>query len=153
MKRPAIVVAALVLLACFLISACAQENPLAKAVTALFQDQQQVKHVSYAAWRMAKDDGPEVAMRKSFAYLQKVNATGDEIPAAAAPDAFAAWWYNIAAQYWCEIAARNPGGESYVKAAQGIRKARWDLERGLGWDVDRAKQAHQDAYRLMDGYK
>jgi len=95
MKRPVILAAVLVLWGCFFIGACAQENPLGKAVTALFHDRQQLKHVSYAAWKAAKDDGPEVVMRKSFTYLQKVNSTGDEIPAAAAPDAFAAWWYNI----------------------------------------------------------
>jgi hypothetical protein len=145
--------AVLVFWGCFFIGACAQENPLGQAVTALFHDRQQVQQVSYAAWKAARDDGPQAAMRKSSKYLQKVNAAGDEIPAAAAPDAFAAWWYNVAAQYWCEIAARNPGGESFDKAAQRIRGARWDLERAWGWDVDLAKQAHQDAYRLMDGYK
>ncbi len=153
MKRPAIPVAALVLLACFSVGAYAQENPLGKAVAQLFSDRQQVKHASYAAWRTARDEGPRVAMEKSFAHLQNATASAEVIPAQAAPDAFAAWWYNIAAQYWCEIAAKNPAGRGFVKAIEGIKVARRDLETALGWDAGISQKAHQEAYRIMQSYK
>jgi hypothetical protein len=122
-------------------------------VTQLFNDRQQVKHASYAAWRTARDEGPRVAMEKSFKHLEKATGSAEEIPAQAAPDAFAAWWYNIAAQYWCEIASRKPGGESFVKASEGIQMARRDLERALGWDQEMSKRALQDAVKIMQGYK
>ncbi len=153
MKRPATFVAALMLLASCSVGACAQESPLGKAVAQLFKDRQQVKHAAYAAWRTAKDDGPQVAMKKSFAHLKKATDAPDEIPAQAAPDAFAAWWYNVAAQYWCEIAAQQPGGESFVKASEGIQMARRDLERALGWDQEMSKRALQDAIKTMQGFK
>jgi hypothetical protein len=153
MKRLAISVVALALLASLGVGACAQENPLGKAVAQLFNDRQQVKHVSYAAWRTARDDGPQVAMKKSFAHLQKATGSAEEIPAQAAPDAFAAWWYNVAAQYWCEIAAGNPGGESFVKASEGIQKARGDLERALGWDQEMSLRVLQEAVKIMQEYK
>jgi len=153
MKKPAIPIAALLLLACCSIGACAQENPLGQAVAQLFNDRQQVKHASYAAWRTARDEGPQVAMKKSFAHLQKATGSAEVIPAQAAPDAFAAWWYNIAAQYWCEIAASKPGGESFVKASEGIQMARRDLERALGWDQGMSKRALQEAVKIMQDYK
>jgi hypothetical protein len=153
MKRPATLAMTLLMLACCSIGACAQDNPLGKAVTSLFNDRQQVKHASYAAWRTARDEGPQVAMRKSFAHLQKATGPAEAIPAQAAPDAFAAWWYNIAAQYWCEIAAQEPGGEGFVKAVEGIHKARRDLERALDWDADMSRRAREDAYRIMQEYK
>jgi len=153
MRRLAISVVALALLAGLGVGACAQENPLGKAVAQLFNDRQQVKHASYAAWRTAKDEGPRVAMEKSFAHLQKATAFAEEIPAQAAPDAFAAWWYNFAAQYWSEIAAKRPGGEGFAKASEGIQMARRDLERGLGWGREMADRANQDAYRIMQEYR
>ncbi|MEW6660659.1 MAG: hypothetical protein AB1424_18615 [Thermodesulfobacteriota bacterium] len=153
MKRLAIPVVALVLLLGLSIGAAAQESALGKAVAALFGDRQQVKHASYAAWRLARDEGPRVAMEKSFAHLKKATASAEVIPAQAAPDAFAAWWYNIAAQYWSEIAAKHPGGEAFVKAVEGIAMARQDLEKALGWDAEISQPAFREAYRIMQGYK
>ena len=153
MKKPAIPIMALLLLACCGVGACAQENPLGQAVAQLFNDRQQVKHAVYAAWRTAKDDGPQVAMKKSFAHLKKATDTADAIPAQAAPDTFAAWWYNVAAQYWCEIAAQKPGGESFVKASEGIQMDRGDLERALGWDQEMSKRVLQEAVKTMQSFK
>jgi Ni/Co efflux regulator RcnB len=153
MKRLVISIVALALLAGFGMGAQAQDNPLGQAVAQLFNDRQQVRHAAYAAWRTARDKGPRVSMEISVALLQKATASTDLIPAQAAPDAFAAWWYNIAAQYWCEIAARKPGGEGFIKAIEGIKIAREDLERALGWDAGISQQAFRDAYRIMHDFK
>ncbi len=152
-QRLALPVAALVLLLGLSVGAQAQESPLGKAVASLFADRQQVQHVAHAAWRTAKDDGPQAAMVKSLAHLQKATASAEIIPAQAAPDAFAAWWYNVAAQYWCEKAARHRGREGFAKAIEGITLARQDLERALGWDAKIADPAFREAYRLMQGFK
>jgi hypothetical protein len=153
MKRLVISVVALALLAGLGMGAYAQDNPLGQAVAQLFNDRQQVRHAAYAAWRTGRDEGPQAAMEKSFAHLQKATASTDLIPAQAAPDAFAAWWYNIGAQYWCEIAARHRGGAGFVKAVEGIKIARQDLERALGWDAGISQQAFRDAYRIMHDFK
>ena len=144
---------ALVLLTGLNIGACAQDNPLGKAVAALFNDQPQVKQVSSAAWKAARDEGPRAAMKKSSEHLQKALASVDVTPEKAAPDAFAAWWYNIAAQYWSENAAKKPDGEVFVAAIEGIIKARQDLEKALGWDVEMVNRVQREAYQIMESYK
>jgi hypothetical protein len=91
-------------------------------------------------------------MRKSSEHLQKALASVDVTPEKAAPEAFAAWWYTIAAQYWSENAAQKPGGEVFVTPLEGIQKARRDLERALGWDEEMLNRTHREAYQIMEGY-
>jgi hypothetical protein len=153
MRKLAISLVALMVLAGLSIGSYAQENPLGKAVAPLFSDRQKVKQASYTAWMTARDEGPRASMEKSFAHLQKATASADIIPAQAAPDVFAAWWYNVAAQYWSEIAAKKPGGEGFAKAIEGIKMARQDLEKALGWDAGMANRALREAYRIIQGYK
>ena len=153
MRRLAISLVALLVLAGLNFGAYAQENSLGKAVAPLFNDPKKVKQASYTAWMTARDEGPRASIEKSFAHLEKATASADIIPAQAAPDVFAAWWYNVAAQYWSEIAAKKPGGEGFAKAIEGIKLARQDLEKALGWDAGMASQALREAYRLMQSYK
>ncbi len=143
---------AAVLLACLNVGACGQDS-LGKAVASLFKDQQQVKEVSYAAWKTAREEGPRASLKKSSEHLQRAIASADAAPEKAAPDAFAAWWYNVAAQYWSENAAKKPEGDLFVTPVEGIIKARRDLERALAWDAEMANRFHQEAYRLMESYK
>ena len=135
------------------ICGCAQENPLEKAVALLFNDPQAVKQASFDAWKIARDEGPRAALKKSSGHLQKATAYPEGKPGQAAPEAFAAWWYNIAAQYWSENAAKQPDGEVFVTAIGGIIKARQDLERALGWDAALANRRQQQAYQIMESYK
>jgi len=137
---------ALVLLGCLNIGACDQGSFLGKAVAQLFNDQQRVKEVSHNAWKTARDEGPRASMKKSSEHLQKAIASAEAAPEKAAPDAFAAWWYNVAAQYWSENAAKKPDGELFVTPVEGIIRARKDLERALGWDAETANRFHQEAY-------
>ena len=153
MRRLIILVAALALLACMGSGAYAQENPLGKEVARFFKDPEKVKEASSAAWKLAKDEGPRASLLKAAEHLKKATASENMIPAQAAADAFAAWWYNIAAQYWSEIAARKPGGEEIAKAIEPIKVARQDLERALGWDAGTAEKAFQEAYRVLQSYK
>jgi hypothetical protein len=153
MRRITLPLIALVLLAGLNICGCAQGDSLGKVVAALFNDQQQVQQVSYAAWKAARDEGPRASMKKSSEHLQKAIASADVSPEKAAPDAFAAWWYNIAAQYWSENAAKKPSGEVFVTPIEGIQKARRDLEKALGWDERMANRTHREAYQIMDSYK
>ncbi|MDD2902950.1 MAG: hypothetical protein PHU44_11020 [Syntrophales bacterium] len=153
MRRPTFLLMALILLAGLIVSACSQENALGNAVAQLFKDQKQVKQVSYAAWKTARDEGPRASLKKSSELLHKASALADETSGKGAADAFAAWWYNIAAQYWTEIEAQKPGGESFNTAVARIIKARRDLEKALGWDEAKANQLQQEAYKIMQGYK
>jgi len=144
---------ALVLLTGIIICGCSQENPLGQAVAQLFNDPQKVKQASYDAWKTARDEGPRASLKKSSGHLQKAAAYADGKPEKAAPDAFAAWWYNIAAQYWSENAAKKPDGEIFVTAVEGIIKARQDLEKALGWDSAMVNRLQQQAYQIMENYK
>jgi hypothetical protein len=144
---------ALILLAGLYIGACSQENALGQATAQLFHDPQQVKEVSYTAWKTARDEGPWASLRKSSAYLQKAGAVAEKTPEKGAPDAFAAWWYNFAAQYWSEIEAKKPGGERFDTAIERIIRARRDLERALGWDTEEGNRLQQEAYNIMQAYK
>ena len=153
MRRPTFLLMALILLAGLFIGACSQENPLGQATAQLFNDPQQVKEISYTAWKTAKDEGPWASLRKSAKYLQKASAFGEEDSGKGAPAAFAAWWYNLAAQYWSGVEAQKKGGESFHTAIQRIIRARRDLERALGWDEAKGKQLEQEAYKIMKGYK
>ena len=144
---------ALVLLTGLNICACSQESPLGKATASLFNDEPQVKQTSYTAWKTARDEGPRASMKKSSDHLQKAIASADVTPEKAAPDAFAAWWYNLAAQYWIENAAQKPGGEVFVTPIEGIIKARQDLQKALGWDGEMADRLEREAYRIMESYK
>jgi hypothetical protein len=152
MQRLALSLMALILLT-INICGCAQDNPLGKATAQLFNDQPQVKQVSFTAWKTARDEGPRAALKKSSAHLQKAIAASDKTPEKAAPEAFAAWWYNIAAQYWSENAAKKPEGQVFITPIEGIIKARRDLERALGWDEGLANRVHWEAYQIMDNYK
>jgi len=153
MRKFIILVAALALLAGMGPGAYAQENPLGREVAPFFKDPGKVKEVSYAAWQTAKDEGPRASLLKSAEHLRKATASENMIPAQAAADAFAAWWYNVAAQYWIEIAAQKPGGAESAKSIEPVKVARQDLERALGWDAAAADQAFQEAYRWMKSYK
>ena len=153
MRRPTFLLLALILLAGLLIGACSQENALGQAVAQLFKDQKQVKEVSYAAWKTARDEGPWASLKKSAALLHQASAFAEEESGKGAPDAFAAWWYNIAAQYFSEIEAQKPGGKRFDTAIARIIKARRDLERALGWDAEQAKRRQQEAYKTMQAYK
>jgi hypothetical protein len=153
MRRPTIFLMTLILLAGLTIGACSQENVLGKAVARLFHDPQQVKEISYTAWKTARDKGPWASLRKSSELLSKASGLADETSEKGAPDAFAAWWYNIAAQYWMEIEAQKPGGERFAPAIARIIRARRDLERALGWDAEKGKQLQQEAYKTMQAYK
>jgi hypothetical protein len=129
---------ALILLAGLYIGACSQENALGQATAQLFHD---------------PHEGPWASLRKSSAYLQKAGAVAEKTPEKGAPDAFAAWWYNFAAQYWSEIEAKKPGGERFDTAIERIIRARRDLERALGWDTEEGNRLQQEAYNIMQAYK
>ncbi|MFZ5451038.1 MAG: hypothetical protein ACOZF2_04065 [Thermodesulfobacteriota bacterium] len=126
---------------------------MGQTVAQLFKDQQQVKQVSYAAWKTARDEGPRASLKKSSELLHKASASADEASKKGASEAFAAWWYNVAAQYFSEIEAQKPGGESFDAAIERIIRARQDLERALGWDEAKGNQLKQEAYKIMQGYK
>ena len=153
MRRPTIILMALVLLAGLFIGACAQENVLGQAVGQLFKDQKLVKEVSYNAWKTAKDKGPWTSMKKSANLLHKASGVAEEDSKDGASEAFAAWWYNFAAQYWSEVEAKETGGESFTQAIEKIIRARRALEKALGWDEATAKRFQQEAYKIMQGYK
>ena len=153
MRRPTIILMTLILLAGLFIGACSQENVLGQAVARLFQDQKLVKEVSYNAWKTAKDKGPWASMRESAKLLSKASGVAEEDSKEGASEAFAAWWYNLAAQYWMEIEAKKPGGESFATAIEKIIRARRDLEKALGWDEATANRFQQKAYKIMQGYK
>lgn len=153
MRRPTFLLIASLLLAGLIIGACSQENPLGQAVAQLFKDPQQVKEVSYTAWKTARDKSPWASLRQSSELLSKASGLAEETSKEGASEAFAAWWYNIAAQYWCEIEAKKPGGESFEKAVERIIRARRDLERALGWDEAKGNRFQQEAYKIMQAYK
>lgn len=153
MKKLALAVMALVLLAGLGGNAAAEKNPLGKAIAPLFNDRQKIQEASHTAWQTARDESPRVAMEKASAHLQKATAPENMIPAQAAPEAFAAWWYIVAAQYWSEINAQKPGGEEIARAIEPIKKARQDLEMALGWEAKEIDRNLREGYRIMQGYK
>jgi hypothetical protein len=154
MKKIIIPLTVLALLAFLSAGAAAGKSPLGKAVAPLFNSPEKVKEVSYAAWQTAKDQGLRASLLKSAELLKRAAADVEEAPTPQdAADTFAAWWYNVAAQYWSDLEAKKPGGEEFVKAGEAIRKARQDLEKAWGWDAKAGEQAFQMACRLLEGYK
>ena len=153
MKKSIIPILALALLACLSAGADAQGNALGKDVASLFSNQEIVKQVSYEAWKTARDQGLKVCLEKSAALLKMVDPADDKVPPQAAANTFAAWWYNVAGQYWSEIRAKRAGGDEFSKAIEAIKIAREVLEKALGWDAATADKHFQEAYSLMKSYQ